>query len=65
MLSKLETSAKHATLRSCGIFSDKWWVIEWWVMSDENWVGSDGWWCFENQTAPKTSERPKNIKDSC
>ena len=26
-LSKLETSVKHATLGSCGIFSDKWWVI--------------------------------------
>ena len=34
-LSKLETSAKHAILGSCGIFSDKWWVkIEWGVMSD-------------------------------
>ena len=45
--SKLETSAKHATLGSCGIFSDKWWVIEWWVMSDE-------WAFFEIQTAPKS-----------
>ena len=42
LLSKFETSAKHATLGSCGIFSDKWWVIEWWVMSDEKWVMSDG-----------------------
>ena len=28
LLSKFETSAKHATLGSCDIFSNKWWVIE-------------------------------------